>query len=187
MNLKNVYEVCPVYWTDVVTLKQTIFEDAGELLKCYADKKAVLFFNADNCPDNFYYTTLEQMQNEINFWCDSYQRKEFVRWTVILNDTSEKVGTIEMFNRGTMVGIDSFGILRIDLWSNYENKQIIQNILEIANRRFYEDFSVKCILTKAIPEAIERIYSLTQMGYTPIEKEHYYARFENLEAIAVSK
>ncbi|MDQ7094033.1 GNAT family protein [Desulfosporosinus sp. PR] len=188
MKQENVYEVCPVYQTEVVTLKQTTLEDASELLQCYSDEKAVLFFNADNCLDDFHYTTLEQMKKEIKFWCDSYQRREFVRWTVILNDTSEKVGTIEMFNRGTVAGIDSCGVLRIDLRSDCENKRIIQDLLEIANRRFYEDFAVKSILTKAIPEARERVCTLRQMGYTPLsfKKAHYYARRENWETVAIS-
>ncbi|TGA97677.1 N-acetyltransferase [Sporolactobacillus shoreae] len=182
MSDKNVYEECPVYHTEAVSLKQTTLDDAEELLKCYSDEKAVPFFNADNCPDNFHYTTPEQMRSEINFWNRSYQTKWFVRWTVIQNDSSEKIGSIEMFNRGTEACIGSHGVLRIDLRSDHENRQIIESILEIANRHFYEDFDVTCILTKAIPTAKERILSLTRMGYTPIsfEKAHYYARKENL-------
>lgn len=178
MKHKNIYEECPIYQTESVTLKQTTMEDAGDLLRCYSDEKAILFFNADNCPDDFHFTTLEQMQNEIGFWNRSYETKWFVRWTIIQNDTVEKIGTVEMFNRGILTDIGSHGVLRIDLRSNCENQQTIRSILEIANRYFYEDFDVTCIFTKAIPGAKERIMALAQMGYVPasFEKVNYYSR-----------
>ncbi|WP_100488324.1 GNAT family N-acetyltransferase [Sporolactobacillus pectinivorans] len=180
MKHKNIYEECPFYQNETVTLKQTTTEDAEDLLRCYSDEKAIPFFNADNCPGDFHFTTLEQMQNEISFWDRSYQTKWFVRWTVMQNDTSEKVGTVEMFNRGILADIGSHGVLRIDLQSNCENRQTICGILEIANRHFYEDFDVTWILTKAIPDAEERIIALTQMGYVPasFEKANYYCRSE---------
>jgi len=46
--------------------------------------------------------------------------KYFVRWTVILNDTNEKIGTIEMFHRIAEDGFNHYGLLRIDLQSIYE-------------------------------------------------------------------
>ena len=97
MNHTNVYEKCPVYQEEVVTLRQTAPEDAEELLRCYSDEKAVPFFNADNCFSDFHYTTLEQVQGVIARWNDAYQRKLWVRWTIIGNNSKEKVGTVEMF------------------------------------------------------------------------------------------
>ena len=62
-------------------------------------------------------------------------------------------------------------MLRIDLQSEYEKKQYIDEILQIANQDFYKAFEVELILTKAIPEAIERIASLKSRGYVPINKK----------------
>lgn len=181
--MKDIYEECPIYSKKLITLRQTIIEDAEELLKCYSDEKAVPFFNSDNCDgDTFYYSTTERMNQAIDFWNFSYNSRYFVRWTVILNDTNEKIGTIEMFHRLAEDEFNHYGILRIDLQSNFESIAIINEILEIANENFFKAFDVKGILSKAIPEAAERIASLVQNGYKPVNRkvmtyDDYYVRF----------
>lgn len=183
--MKNIYEECTIYTKKLITLRQTIMEDAEELLKCYSDEKAVPFFNSDNCHgDNFNYKTLERMKKAIDFWKFSYENKYFVRWTVIQNDTKEKIGTIEMFHRIADDEFNHYGLLRIDLQSDYERQQIIGEILEIVNENFYKAFDVKAILTKAIPENIERIAALSKMGYHPVNRkvmiyDDYFVRFES--------
>lgn len=170
--MKDIYEECPTYKNKLITLRQTNLEDAEELLRCYSDKMAVRFFNSDNCNgDEFYYTTIERMNQAIDFWEFSYKVKYFVRWTVILKDTNEKVGTIEMFHRVVEDEFNHYGILRIDLRSDYETQAVIDDILEIVNENFYKTFDVQAILTKAIPEATERVSSLVQMGYKPINRK----------------
>ena len=132
--MKTIYEVCPVFENETLCLMQTEMEDANGLLACYSDKEAVPFFNADNCHgDTFYYDTLERMEQAIKFWCESYELKAFVRWTILLKATNEKIGTIEMFNRGMAKDFGMHGILRIDLQSKYEKSEIIESILDIAN------------------------------------------------------
>lgn len=183
--MKNIYEECPVYGKKIITLRQTNMEDAQELLNCYSDEKAVPFFNSDNCNgDNFNYTTIERMKQAIDFWSFSYKNKYFVRWTVILNDTNEKAGTIEMFHRIADDEFNHYGVLRIDLQSNYETQPIINEILEIVNEYFYEAFDVEAILTKAIPDATERIVTITHKGYNPINRklltyDDYFVSFKN--------
>lgn len=185
MTMIDVYEECPVYKKELITLTKTNIEDTQELLRCYSDEKAVPFFNSDNCHgDNFHYTTIERMKQAINFWDFSYKNRYFVRWTVILNDTNEKIGTIEMFHRISDDEFNHYGVLRIDLQSNYEIQPIIGEILEIANENFFRMFDVEAILTKAIPITTERIASLIEKGYHPINKkfmiyDDYFVNFEN--------
>ncbi|HYF82996.1 MAG TPA: GNAT family N-acetyltransferase [Clostridia bacterium] len=185
MIMKDIYEECPMYIKKLITLRQTNMEDAQELLKCYSDEKAVPFFNSDNCHgDNFHYTTIARMKQAIDFWNFSYKSKYFVRWTVILNDTNEKIGTIEMFHRIADDEFNHYGVLRIDLQSNYETQRIIDEVLEIVNENFYKAFDVDAILTKAIPYATERTASLVQKGYQPINRKlmiynDYFVNFEN--------
>jgi ribosomal-protein-alanine N-acetyltransferase len=182
--IKNIYEECPVYEKKLITLRQTNMEDAEELLKCYSDEKAVPFFNSDNCNgDNFYYTTIERMREAIDFWNFSYRNKYFVRWTIILNDTKERIGTIEMFHRIAEDDFNHYGVLRIDLQSSFETQSIINEIIEIINENFYMAFNVEAILTKAIPQATERITSLVEKGYDPINgqgtiKDNYFVEFQ---------
>jgi RimJ/RimL family protein N-acetyltransferase len=171
--MKNdIYKEYPIYKTEIITLRLTSLEDGQELLNCYSDKKAVVLFNSDNCHgDDFYYTSIERMKEAIDFWKYSYEHRYFVRLTVILNKSKEKIGTIEMFKRETEDEFNHFGVLRIDLISKYEKKQFIDEILKVANDNFYKDFEVHSILTKAIPEATERIDSLKSKGYVPLNKK----------------
>ena len=183
--MKDIYEDCPVYIKKLITLRQTKMEDAKELLKCYSDEKAIPFFNSDNCHgDKFHYKTIERMKEAINFWKFSYRNKYFVRWTIILNDTKEKIGTVEMFHRNADDEFNHYGVLRIDLKSDYETQGVIDEVLEIVNENFYEVFKVDAILTKAIPDATERIISLVKNGYQPLNRklmiyDDYFVIFEN--------
>lgn len=170
--MANIYEKCPTYKNELVTLRQTSMEDAQELLRCYSDEKAAPFFNSDNCNgDDFYYTTIERMKKAIDFWDFSYKNKYFIRWTVILNSTNEKIGTIEMFHRNADDEFNHYGVLRIDLQSKYETQAVIDDILKVVNENFYEAFDVKAVLTKAIPEASERIASLIRNDYQLINRK----------------
>ena len=180
--MENVYEVCPAYRNAHITLRQTILDDTEELLKCYSDKKSVPFFNSDNCRgDDFPYTSIERMKKAIGFWNFSYINRYFVRWTIIINSTNEIIGTIEMFHRIAEDDFNHYGVLRIDLKSEYENQKVIDAILEITNESFYYLFDVKSILTKAFPAAKERIISLKKSGYIPLNKklmgyDNYFVR-----------
>lgn len=170
--IKNIYEKCPKYINKLITLRQTNLDDVQELLGCYSDEKAVPFFNSDNCHgDDFHYTTIERMRQAIDFWKFSYKSKYFVRWTVILNGTSEKIGSIEMFHRIADDEFNHYGILRIDLQSKFETQPIIDDILETVNDNFYKIFNVEAILTKAISNSTERIASLVKKGYQPTNRK----------------
>ncbi len=170
VDYKDIYNYCPEYKEHRITLRKTVPEDASALLKCYSDEKAVPLFNSDNCNgDDFHYTTLEQLYRTMDLWESSYNTRHFVRLTVIDNDSHEAVGTIEMFGRGPDPSLGRCGVLRIDLRSDYETRPVITDILEIAAKHFYDAFDVNAILTKAVPAAVERIETLTDAGYRPLE------------------
>ncbi|MCP9327906.1 hypothetical protein [Liquorilactobacillus satsumensis] len=53
---QTIFENCPTFENEKLSLKRTILADMIDLLKVYSDKKAVLLFNSDNCDgDDFYY------------------------------------------------------------------------------------------------------------------------------------
>ena len=82
--MKNVYEEVPVFENNDYLLRFVTAEDANDLLKVYSDKNALPFFNSDNCHgDNFYYSTIERMNEAIQFWLYSYKEKYFVRWAIV--------------------------------------------------------------------------------------------------------
>ncbi len=161
----NVYEKCPVMENDFFLLRQTSIKDVADLLTVYSDEAALPLFNSDNCTDNFHYTTIERMKQAIEFWNDEYKRKYYVRWSVIDKRTCSAIGTIELFNRKADDYFNNCGLLRLDLRSDYEKEEIINNILGIIIPEAKEMFDCDFIATKAIPEAKERIKALISYGF----------------------
>ena len=142
----SVYEACLVYRKNNIILRKTELRDLEDLLKCYSDTNSVQFFNSDNCNgDDFYYNSIEKMKKAIEFWGYAYEKGYFVRWSVILEDTNEIVGTIEMFHRNAEDEFNHYGVLRIDLKSDCEKMEVVSSILEIASENFYSVFDVKSI------------------------------------------
>lgn len=163
---KDVYAEIPVLENEKFILRKIDEEkDAKDLLKVYSDEKAVPLFNSDNCQGDFYCKTIEQVQSAIEFWKRSYQRKHFVRWSVMDKCSNEVIGTIELFNRNAEDYFDNCGLLRLDLRSDYETKDSIDSILGIIVPETKRLFGCDKIATKAIAIAKQRISVLEQMGF----------------------
>lgn len=156
---KNVYEHCPVYETASFVLRLVELEDAPALLECYSKKENVAKMNADCCTSDFYYTTLEQMEQCIRFWLEEYRQGYYVRFAVVAKDTNRAVGTVEIFGGET-------GVLRIDLPSLYQEERYITEIVQLAVQTWIEDFGIGSlkIKTKNTPE---RVAYLERLGFVP--------------------
>ncbi|MFA6947368.1 MAG: N-acetyltransferase [Eubacteriales bacterium] len=195
--MQDIYDKCPTYFSSTVTIRALDEFDAAGLLEVYSDEKAVPFFNSDNCDgDDFHYTDIKRMQKAVAFWQQSYKNGDFVRFAVTDNITNDIIGTLEMFNRGPLSAIEAagdelaaeelsaadHGVLRIDLRSSYERADVVRELLAVIADSFYTAFDVRYILTKAIPQASERIKALEESGYRPFggrlggKFEHYYIR-----------
>lgn len=172
MELHDVYEHCPVIENETYQLRLTEERDAEDLLKVYSDKKAVPFFNSDNCGgDDFHYTTLVRMQEAVRYWLWEYRRRGFVRWTILDKNTDEAIGTIELFRRISEDSFSGCGVLRLDLRSDYEKRERIGEILRIIVPPAYGLFRCGHIVTKAVPDAGERIAAMLQMGFEPEDRK----------------
>ncbi|MFA9378743.1 MAG: GNAT family N-acetyltransferase [Lachnotalea sp.] len=168
--MNEVYEECPVLESDRYILRLIKMEDAKDLFKVYSDEKAVPYFNSDNCNgDDFYYKTLERMNKAVKYWIWEYERKGFVRWSIIDKISKEAIGTIELFHRVSNDYFKSCGLLRMDLRSDYENQDCIMAILEIITVPTYELFHCNKIATKAAPFATQRIQALKHKGFMQSE------------------
>ncbi len=162
----NVYVNCPQYEDENYLLRMVKKEDKSDLLKVYSDKKAVPLFNSDNCGDeDFYYTTEEEMEKAIEYWLWEYSRKGFVRWSIISKITNEVVGTIELFHRDANDFFTNCGLLRLDIRSDYEKSEEIENILTLIIEPTFTLFNCNKIATKAIHTATERISALNKIGF----------------------
>ena len=164
---KDVYAEIPILENEKFMLRGIQAEtDAEALLKVYSDERAVPLFNSDNCNgDDFYYKTMERMQQAIAFWQFSYEHRYFVRWAIVDKHRNEAVGTIELFNRRAEDYFDNCGLLRLDLRSDYERVESIHSILKLIVPKTKEFFFCNRIATKAIPIAEQRIYVLEQLGF----------------------
>ena len=169
--MRDVYEYCPKFENDKFLLRLISAEDTTDLLKVYSDIDAVPFFNSDNCNgDNFHYKTLERMEQAVDFWIFSYNKRYFVRWTIIDKETMTAVGTIELFHRDADEHFYECGLLRLDLRSDYENAGQIANIISLIKEATYDLFYCNIIATKAVPEATERLKALYELGFVAAKK-----------------
>lgn len=171
-NRVDVYDCYPRYQSPEYTLRLVEKGDCDDLLKVYSDKKAVPFFNSDNCyGDNFYYTTREEMMGAIDFWQDKFRKKEFVRMAIVENAENEVVGTVEVFKRVAKDDFTDSVLLRLDLRSDYETEEEISKILKLFIEYMFGLFDCAKIATKAIPEACERIKALRKIGFDLSDKK----------------
>ena len=163
----NIYKFCPTLQNDKFLLRPVENRDAADLLKVYSDEQSVPFFNADNCHgDDFHYTTLERMQQALDFWVQAYQNGWFVRFAVVDVATNEAIGTIEEFKRDENDFFTDCGLLRLDLRSDYETFAAISSILSLITLPSFDLFGCSVVATKAVPNATERIQALTFFGFT---------------------
>lgn len=172
MKAENVYEICPRFENEEYVLRYVEKEDSSDLLKVYSDLKSVEIFNSDNCGgDNFYYQTEQKMNEVIDYWHWEYERKGFVRWSIIDKFNGYVVGTIELFKRNADDYFTNCGLLRLDLRSDYEREGCITNILSLIIDATYEMFSCDKIATKAVEKAVERIEALKKLGFALNDKK----------------
>lgn len=170
--MKDVYSNCPAYENDRYILRLVQIEDAQDLVKVYSDKKAVPLFNSDNCGgDDFYYTTESRMKEAINYWLFEYNRRGFVRWSVISKEANEAIGTIELFHRDADDYFTNCGLLRLDLRSDYEQTEAIINILQLIIEPSYSLFNCDKIASKIPQAADERIRAFTRLGFHHTDEE----------------
>ena len=162
----NVYQECPVLESKRFLLSFVKKEDCRDLLKVYSDPQAAPLFNSDNCHgDDFHYQTEEQMMQAIEFWLFSYHNRYFVRWSIIDKTVGEAVGTVELFQRDALDGNDHTALLRLDLRSDYEQPNILEELLRLLHKPACELFESGSVTTKAAAAAEVRRKTLCKCGY----------------------
>lgn len=167
----DVYEKCPVLSGERFLLRQVSREDWADLLKVYSDRKAVPIFNSDNCTGDFYITSREDMDRMIAFWLMEYGQRYYVRWSIVDIVSDCAVGTIELFRRTAEDFFTDMGLLRLDLRSDYENREDIRDVLTLLLPRVEEMFGCDRVATKIPPCADIRRETLCGMGFVSVPQE----------------
>ena len=167
--MKNIYQTAVRLENSRFLLRSVEEQDAPDLLQVYSDKKALPFFNSDNCHgDIFYYPTLERMRQAMDFWRFSYEKGYFVRWSIVDKEIGRAVGTVELFTRTSDDRLCG-GLLRLDLRSDYETQDCIGSLLTLLLPMVPEYFG-ETVITKAPSYAVERIAALQNLGFTPSQR-----------------
>lgn len=161
----DVYEQIPAMESEKFLLREIEDGDAEDLLKVYSDVNSVPIFNSDNCTGDFYITSMQDINRMIDFWRLEYQNRCYVRWVIIDKNANCAIGTIELFNRRAKDYFNNCGLLRLDLRSDYEKQDTIENILGIIIPETRDMFACEMIATKAVSIAQERIQALEYMGF----------------------
>lgn len=161
----DVYEQIPAMESEKFLLREIEDGDAENLLKVYSDVNSVPIFNSDNCTGDFYITSMQDINRMIDFWRLEYQNRCYVRWVIIDKNANCAIGTIELFNRRAKDYFNNCGLLRLDLRSDYEKQDTIENILGIIIPETRDMFACEMIATKAVSIAQERIQALEYMGF----------------------
>lgn len=172
----NPYMECPTISTENFTIRLIRESDSESLFKCYNDKRAVELMNDDNCDFGFYVDSKEKMQETIGYWIDFYKKQYFIRFSIVDNATGEAVGTIEGFAGET-------GVLRVDICSAYEKTYYLSELLNFARDNFNEFFGNEYIVTKAIPNALERREALAINGWEYIDSFRDYYNYYRIKLI----
>lgn len=169
----SIYEDWRSYENEEFLLRPVRTEDAQELLKVYSDEKARKLFNIDNFPVPCFFDTLDQMEQELEYYRRAYGSREFVRWSVVEKRTKEVIGTVENFLRNAMDQAtgkpkDAFHntmILRMDIRSDREKEEVLLPLLLLILENAWEDFACDRMATKAPPLAGERRKVLEKAGF----------------------
>lgn len=166
--MQDVYQYCPTFENEAFLLRFIEKGDCPDLLKVYSDKKAVPFFNSDNCHgDDFYYTSEKRMEEAIDYWFFEYNKKGFVRWSIVDKRKHNVIGTIELFHRNSKDYFTDCGLLRLDIRSDYESADEIEQILSLIVIPAFDLFHCTKVATKAISDAAARICALKKLGFSP--------------------
>lgn len=167
----NVYKSAPEITLEHFILRRCSESDALNLLKVYSDKRALPFFNSDNCHgDNFYYTTLERMKSALDFWQTSYREGWFLRLSILERITLNAIGSVEVFLRSAEDAFDQTVLLRVDLGFDDENENTLYELFSGITLAAMDWFGCSRVSTKAPIYAIDRRNALEKAGYTESEK-----------------
>ncbi len=169
--MTNPYEKCPVFENEKYLLRYIDAGDAPDLLLVYSDEKAWPIFNSDNCTGDFHCTLLEHVQDMIKYWQWEYDRKGFVRWSIIDKNIHRAVGTIELFNRKADDYFNNCGLLRLDVRSDYECQKEILEILSLIIPSTFELFDCQMIATKVPHIASERKSAVEALHFKASEEK----------------
>ena len=108
---------------------------------------------------------LLKMTKAIEFWLSSYAAKWFVRWTIVDKETKTAIGSIELFHRVADDDFDHTGVLRVDVKSEYENRDELYSIMDLIVLAAYDLSDCEVIITKVSGYTVERMEAAKKAGF----------------------
>lgn len=181
--LNSPYIKCPTLENEKFKIRMVEECDDVDLLPCYANPNVSVVTNSFNCNMGYGAQSVEKMREYIIGWRRYFDNKTLIRWSVIDKLIEKAIGSIELYCIKREDFFDNYAILRLDLHTDYETKNVISNILTLLINNAFEWFGCDGIATKVSPNAHERIEALSEFGfiatneYLVVDKEKYYNGF----------
>ena len=158
----NIFDPALRFEGERFLLRPLCESDLDDLFAVYSDKRALPYFNSDNCHgDNFYYPTRERMAGALAFWRESFEKRQFVRLSVVDKANGRVVGTVELCRRVSSDAFNGMIILRVDVRSDYETESALGELFALLAPLSREGG----LLTKAAPYAVDRIAAVKRAGF----------------------
>ena len=175
----NPFDECPIYETAHFIFRRVSEHDAEDLFICYSDPITLQHMNNDNCNGEWRPKSADELKYA---WQKDYERRTFVRWSIIDKITQRAIGTIEIaplpWGRWFFGKETPMGILRIDILSRYEQESVFIEITELLAGELARDFEVNQVIIKAPPEEPEKVNALlkNQFTMTDFPYPYYYMK-----------
>lgn len=178
--IKSPFIYCPRLKNNRIRIRQLRLDDADKLLSCYQQQgKAPTYFNLDFSNETIPCQNKEQVKNLLKFYLSQSKSKKSVYWTVIDLFNNNSIGVISITPLEKNEDYKNVGLLRMDIKSEYETKEIISAILNMTEQ-LYELFDLNTIISKAWLTSRHRINAMLENGFKEsfdrylIKKDGYF-------------
>lgn len=162
-------------------------EDAQALLACYSDPVTQRRADDANCVFPFAFNTMEEMRKCIDFWLEEYKGRWYVRWTIHHKTAHNPIGTVEFFvSQGdTRVTGEPvrLGVLRIDLKSEYEQPDLLDELLTVALDKLPLYMPTEMIIAKSAEQDATRTAAYAAKGFARVSSESLPAYYMTLRRV----
>lgn len=181
--MNSPYTKCPTLENEKFEIRMVEERDAADLLSCYANPNVSVVTNSFNCNMGYNAQSVEKMREYIIGWRRYFDKKTLIRWSVVDKQIKKAIGSIELYCARRNDFYDNYAILRLDLHTDYETKNIIGNILNLLVNKAFEWFGCDGIATKVSPNAHERIKALSECDFIAtnelliVDNEKHYDGF----------
>lgn len=103
------------------------------------------------------------MAGALAFWRESFEKRQFVRLSIVDKANGRVVGTVELCRRVSSDAFNGMIILRVDVRCDYETEGALGELFALLAPLSSDGG----LLTKAAPYAVDRMAAVKKAGFAP--------------------